>query len=153
MKNKLRTTQNRPTQNRQEGFSLIELMVVILILGVMAALVLPTMLNGKKSSNEASAISALRSINSAQEMYHARVRSFGSVSDLTAAGFLDETFDADRSGYTFNDDAAPSNSSWAVVAEPVNPGTTGDRFFFVDTSGVIRYTEGSPADAGATPVQ
>ncbi|MGE3163755.1 MAG: type IV pilin protein [Planctomycetota bacterium] len=138
---------------RSEGFSLVELMVVILIMGILAALMLPTMLNARKGGNEASAISALRTINSAQEMYHARVGRFGTVSDLTASGYLDTTFDAARSGYVFSDDDVPDRAGWSITAIPAEPGTSGDRHFYIDTSGVIRFEEGALADATSNPVQ
>lgn len=144
-------TQNQSRRN--EGFSLIELMVVILIMAILAALMLPTMLNGRKGGNEASAISALRTINSAQEMYHARLGRFGTVSDLTTAGYLDTSFDTGRSGYVFSDEAAPDRATWSITAIPANPGTTGDRHFYIDSSGVIRFEEGVVADETSSPVQ
>lgn len=149
------TTPQNDTQQREHGFTLIELGLVVLIIGILATLAVPSLLTARKNANEVQAISALRSINNAQEMYHRREGSFGTVEDLVLSGDLDETFDPtdSRRGYRFFDDEAPDGSTWAITAEPLDPGGTGDRFFYIDISGVIRFAENGPADDAANPVQ
>ena len=143
-----------PSSRRQSGFTLVELGLVVLILAILATLAIPSLLTARKNANEVQAISALRSINNAQEMFHRREGSFGTVEELVASGDLDETFDPtdSRRGYRFFDDLAPSGSNWAITAEPLDPGATGDRFFYIDLSGVIRFAENGPADEPANPV-
>lgn len=140
---------------RDAGFTLIELGLVVLVLAILATLAIPALLTARKNANEVQAISALRSINNAQEMFHRREGDFGTVEELVAAGDLDETFDPDddRRGYRFFDEYDPTTSTWAITAEPTDPGATGDRFFYIDISGVIRFAEDGPADDDANPVQ
>ena len=133
---------------RREGFTLIELMIVVAIIAVIAAIAIPSLLNARKSANETKAIATLRSISTSQEQYKTRFGSYASdIADLEATGYLDIAFDAYAPiGYAF------TTSTWAFDIGPTTP-DDGHRFFFVDQSGVIRFTEGAPASALSPPLQ
>lgn len=138
---------------RQGGYSVIELMIVILIIAVIAAFVLPRFLESRQSANETSAIGSLRIIKGAEEMYRTRNGRYATMAELLGANLIDESFSgADRSGYTFTDVSAPTASTYEVTAEPASA-SEGGRFFFMDHSGVIRFSTAGSADDSSPPVQ
>jgi prepilin-type N-terminal cleavage/methylation domain-containing protein len=138
---------SQPTE-RNGAFTLIELMLVVTLIAIITAIALPNLTAARKAANEVAAISALRSICTAQTHYRMRFGSYASLADLTAATTIDDSFtDALRSGYVFASTATPTSSRWELNADPQMPGQSGDRHFFVDHSGVIRFHEGATASA------
>lgn len=128
--------------------------MVVAVISILTTLAIPGIASAKRRANEASAITALRTISQAQSQYRVRFGTFGTVASLEAAGYLDQNFqDAQKSGYTFETASAPTTGSWALRANPTSPGTSGDRFFYIDTSGVIRYNDGSAATASDPAIE
>jgi len=137
----------------KQGFTLIELMIVVAIIAIIAAIAIPSLLNARKAGNEASAISSLRTLTTVNEQYRTR---FGEYSDglssLSTTNYIDSVLGAGtKSGYTFTYTRTNSNQ-WDVVSDPESSGVTGDRGFYVDQSGVIRATAGSGADSTSSPI-
>ena len=152
----------------KQGFTLIELMIVVAIIAIIAAISLPNLLRSRMAANETNAIGGLRSISSAEIQYRAAmistvngVGAFGTLSDLGTPDppFLDDVLGQDnavKSGYQFNVvDVDPSTAgapSFAATALRIN-GNTGTRSFFVDESGVVRFVVGDgPATDTDTPL-
>ena|ERR1041385_1047921 len=139
--------------NRKQGFTLIELMIVVAIIAIIAAIAIPSLLNARKSGNEASAISSLRTLTTVNEQYRTRFQAYApALADLVAQGYIDNVLGAGaKSGYNFVY-ARPDVNTWTCNGDPQNPGTTGDRHFFVDQSGVIRFDPAAAAGAASAPI-
>jgi len=133
---------------RNQGFTLIELMIVVAIIAIIAAIAIPSLLNARKAGNEASAISSLRTMTTVNEQYRTR---FGAYADalatLNTEGYIDNVLSTGaKSGYTFG--YTGGANTWSCTADPTDPTVTGDRYFFVDQSGVIRFNAAAQAGAG-----
>ena len=137
---------------RNHGFTLIELMIVVAIIAIIAAIAIPSLLNARKAGNEASAISSCRTLTTVNEQYRTRFQSYStSLANLLANNYIDNVLgNGAKSGYTFTYTGAVN--TWSCTANPVTKGTTGDRFFFVDQSGVIRFSSTGAATATSSAI-
>ena len=144
---------------RQKGFSLIELLIVVAIILIIAAIAIPNLMKSRMAANESSAVGSLRTINTAEMTYNSQNPSTGftSLTNLGGAQLLDNVLGQDnatKSGYSFNIPAltAPA-STYSVNAAPVTPGSTGTRYFYTDQTGVIRYNTTAAAVSGDSALQ
>jgi len=143
-------------KHSKKGFSLIELLIVVAIILIIAAIAIPNLLRSRIAANEASAVGSLRTINTAEITYNTTygpLVGFASLSAMgpatgsppvatsTAAGLLDANLaSGTKSGYSFV--ATPSgtnNATYTSTATPITVGTTGQRSFCSDASGVIQF--------------
>lgn len=156
----------KPRMN-QRGFSLIELLLVVTIILIVSALAIPSLLRSKMAANEAVAVGALRTINSACVAYSSNwgigypvgLANLGPAKPATAAAadLVDSTVaSGTKNGYTLIYlSGAPSNGkiwTYTINANPIVPGQTGARYFFTDQSGVIRYNSGGAATVASPPI-
>lgn len=137
---------------RERGFSLIELMVVLVIIGVIAAVAIPGLQKARRYAQSGSAIQSLRTITTAQILYQRRYNIYASLAALVPEGTVDSTLGVgDKSGYTFTLIVSADQKHFTCNADPQSDPSTGD-FFFVDETTVIRSNTGSPADASSNPI-
>jgi type IV pilus assembly protein PilA len=137
---------------RERGFTLIELMIVVAIIAIIAAIAIPSLLNARKAGNEASAISSMRTLTTVNNQYRTRFQGYASgLGDLSSEGYIDSVLGAGtKSGYAFT--YAGGTDTFTVTADPTTPGTTGDRGFFVDASGVVRFAASGSASSASNPI-
>lgn len=156
----------KETHDRQNGFSLIEILVVVAIISIIAAIAIPNLLRAKIVSDEGSAVSSLRAVNEACVLYATTygdypttLRKLGpaATATSTAADLIDSVLaSGTKSGYKLIFAAtAISNgtaTSYTIKANPVVRGVTGQRSFFTDQTGVIRTNTTRGATATSTPI-
>jgi prepilin-type N-terminal cleavage/methylation domain-containing protein len=135
---------------RSSGFTLLELMLVIAVLAILIVMAIPGYLNSKITANEASAITTVRTLVTANTQYLIRHREYApTLTELRAAGYFQlGVADPTKAGYIFGYTCTGVNFTYN--ADPMVAGNTGNRHFFVDSTGMIRVNDSVPAGTGDT---
>ena len=154
--------------NRKRGFSLLELLIVVAVILIIAAIALPNLFRSKMSANEASAVGSLKAVNAACVNYtstwnvgYPLLLSYlgpGSPTSSRGAGIIDSLLASGvKSGYAFTYvSGAPSGGqvrTYTISASPTVANKTGQRYFFTDQTGVIRQNLGGVATSSSTPIK
>jgi type IV pilus assembly protein PilA len=162
---------------KPKGFSLLELLIVVAIILIVAAIAIPNLQRTRMSANEASAVASMRSINNAEIAYAASYPETGFSANLLSLGganpctqavahacLLDDSLAKSttmpKSGYRLtyaaaggSGTAADPYNAYTLTGEPVNRGQTGQRGFWTDNSGVIRAEPTAAATGTSAPLQ
>jgi len=157
---------------QQQGFSLIELLIVVAIILIIAAMAIPNLIRSKISANEAAAVSNLRTVNTAQTTYEITYPSVGYADSLSklssppSGGFIDQnhagllewvlgcaTQPCPKTGYNFsivNATGSPIIDNYGVTAVPISPGNTGVRGFCSNQLSNMTYDPNSGTNCTVT---
>lgn len=130
---------------------------VIPVIGIIAAVAIPNLIEARKHGNEAAAVGALKTITTSQSLFREGDKDndgnfdYGDLQELSDMLLLDRVLGSGtKQGYFFDCQPDPSDPEfkWIAVANPAVPGTTGDRYFAVDQSGVVYYSLTTPFQIG-----
>ena len=157
---------------KEKGFSLIELLIVVAIILIIAAIAIPNLLRARMSASEASAVGSLHAINTAEIEYNSTygkgfspdLPSLGSggtnpcVASEAHACLIDDSLamatspSRPKQGYYFTYTPSTGDTVYSVVGLPAVIGQTGQRGFYSDQSGVVRFTpDASTPPTSASP--
>ncbi len=140
----------------KKGFTLVEIMIVVAIIALLAAIAIPNLLRARLQANESAAIAACKTLASAAFSWN--TANNGTYVGATLAGLSgatpeyidDDIGDGAKQGYTY---ASPTLTltTFAYTAQPVTPNVTGVRSFCVSEDGVVRVQAagGAIADRAA----
>ena len=155
-----------------KGFSLIELLIVVAIILIIAAIAIPNLLRSRIAANQASAVGSLRTLNTAEITYSSTYNvgfsqtltylgpngvAAGANPTSTAAGLIDNILAmGSKSGYSFTYSPGASDSTgrintYAFTAVPISS-STGTNYYYTDQSGVIRQNSTATAQATDSPI-
>ena len=151
---------------KQKGFSLIELLIVVAIILIIAAIAIPNLIKSKMAANEASAVGSVRTINTSEVAFASACPNLGftgTIADFAtgaatcpgASGLLDsQLVTGTKSGYAFTlaSAGATPRTAYTIKGDP-NNATSGTRHFFSDESGVIRYDPAAAATVASPALQ
>ena len=141
----------------QKGFTLIELMVVVGLVGVISSIAIPNYIQSRRSARESAAISNVRTLTSAEGAFLSTsggYTQYASFSQLTTQGLIESTFVNNggvKDGYLFVI-TQPDITSYTITAAPQTADAALMRYFYADQSGVIRQNTGAAATASSVPV-
>ncbi len=145
------------TESRK-GFTIVELMVAVGIVMVLALLVIPNVWRARVNSNESAAVSNLRSLNGALQLYYINNNTFPRILNTLIAPNSDPAYietelaSGTKTGYTFSY-VRTDASHFYINANPQSAGRTGNRYFYIDETGVVRSSQEGEAGEDDTPLQ
>ena len=134
------------------GFSLIEMLIVVAIMGIISVIAFPVLHRARQRANAASAVQSLKVVGSGQLLYERKYSVYGTFAQLSSENILDPALSTGtRSDYHFELIIGGTGKSFTITAQPLSFSSQSD-FFFMDESGVIRFNQGSAATVASPPI-
>jgi type IV pilus assembly protein PilA len=144
---------------KEQGFSLIELLIVVAIIAIIAAIAVPSMLTSRMAANEASAVEGVRTIGSAQVAFAAvNNQAYTDIQTLVTQTFLDQRYDPTSpgfNGYIYTDSTnivgapaaayAAAPDGFGALADPITADSTGRYEYGIAADQVVRFQKVSGA--------
>jgi type IV pilus assembly protein PilA len=158
-----RTTMRTPQRrSAEQGFTLVELLIVMSVILILITLAIPKLMNVRKTANETSAIASLRTLNDMEGQYNSTYPTHGFACSLASLGgtagsgqpspeaaqlINEDLASGTKSGYTFSITCGAKNTinnvdqynSYVLTAVPNSLGHTGNRGFCTDEGGQIHF--------------
>jgi prepilin-type N-terminal cleavage/methylation domain-containing protein len=142
------------SKKNSKGFSLIELLIVVAIILIIAAIAIPNLLRARRAANEGSATASMRTLGSGELLYRSTNGNFTDLAGLSGDSIIDNVLGSGtKSGYAFA--ATPGTSTdlqfTATGSPSISTGATqtGARYFFVDETQVVRFALGAAATSAS----
>jgi prepilin-type N-terminal cleavage/methylation domain-containing protein len=131
---------------KEQGFSLLELLIVVAIILIIATIAIPSLLRSRQAAQESAAVAQVRTINTAEVTYlSSNQGSYGDVVSLVSQGLLDNRFVSSVSGYNFAVSASGSNYTVTAMPTSANAGRYG---YYSAPDAVIRYSTATSGCGG-----
>lgn len=150
------------TRDGSAGFTLVELMIVIAIISVLVSIAVPNLLEARIRANETAAVSAMRTLITAQTLFRSADKDRDGRGDYattltelgpTVGNYIDEVLaSGTKQGYVFQILPGAGAYTWSATATPQLFGKSGNRYFFVDETGVIRFSTNAVAGPNDRPI-
>jgi len=133
---------------KENGFSLLELLIVVAIILLIATIAIPSLLRSRQAANESHAVANLRTLNTAEVSYISSYQVYGDLPELVTVGLLDARYTAGSAGYDFGVTLSVNALDYTATAMAQGP-NAGRYDYFTKPDYVIRYsTDGTRAPTG-----
>jgi len=156
-------------KHKEAGFSLVELLIVVSVILIIAAIAIPNFVRSRLRANESAAVQNLRMITTANTVYLTTygveyapdLNALGGepvLPDATQAGLIDSVLSAGvKTGYRYVYTPVTVNAlghvvSYTLTAEPTTFGATGERYFYTDQTAIIHFTTTGTATSTDPPI-
>jgi prepilin-type N-terminal cleavage/methylation domain-containing protein len=141
--------------HKENGFSLLELLIVVAIILLIATIAIPSFVRSRQSANESHAAANLRTLNTAEVQYMSTYQQYGGLTELVNAGLLDDRYTNGSAGYNYDVQLGSGGLDYTALATA--QGVNAGRFdYYTKPDYVIRYSTDptrAPAGLSGEPVR